>query len=111
MTEEREMNLALPALEEFQPVQLPEACWKILQACDLEPLEEFEGINIAENRERVNEKMKEIEIKSNRKGLCGVPRPGRHTHIMVQCFRQTLPERFASATRSKNTEASLTLRY
>jgi hypothetical protein len=56
-----EMNLALPALEDFQPLQLPEECWKILQACDLEPLKEFEGINIAENREKVKEKMEEMD--------------------------------------------------
>jgi len=56
-----DMNVELPALEEFQPVQLPEACWKILRDCDFEPLKEFEGINIAENREKVKEKMKDMD--------------------------------------------------
>jgi len=56
-----EMDLEIPSLEGFQPLSPPKGYWEILKDYDFEPLEEFEGVNIAEHKKKVEEKMKGMD--------------------------------------------------
>jgi hypothetical protein len=56
-----EINLEIPPLEGFQPRAQAKAFWEVLKDHDFEPLEEFEGINVAEHRKAMDEKVKSMD--------------------------------------------------
>jgi len=54
-----EVNLTIPSLKTFEPQQTVKAFWDIFKNYHFEPLEEFEGVNIAQHKKAVEEKVKE----------------------------------------------------
>lgn len=54
-----EVEPVIPPLKTFKPQQTVQAFWDLFKAYDFEPLEEFDGMNIAEQKKAVEEKMKE----------------------------------------------------
>jgi len=58
-----EKKMEIPALEgmTFQPMSPPKVYWEYLKGYNLNPLEEFAGIKIAEYKKEMAEKMKSME--------------------------------------------------
>jgi hypothetical protein len=54
-----DFDLNIPSLKSFEPQQTVKAFWEIFKNYDFEPLEEFEGITIAQHKKAVEEKVKE----------------------------------------------------
>lgn len=52
-------DLEVPSLKDFEPQQVAKAIWETLKDYDFEPLEEIEGINIAQHKKEVEDKLKE----------------------------------------------------
>jgi hypothetical protein len=63
-----EFDLEIPLLPAFQPQQTVRAFWEILKDYDFEPLVEIEGVNIAQHKKEVEEKLKEKGMASMRRG-------------------------------------------
>ena len=59
-----EIDLKIPSLEAFEPQQTAKAYWDILKDYDFETLEEFAGINIAQHKKQVKDKLEEQEMTS-----------------------------------------------
>jgi hypothetical protein len=59
-----EIDLEIPSLKGFEPQQTPKAVWEILKDYDFEPLTEIGGINIAQHKKEVEEKLKEQGMSS-----------------------------------------------
>lgn len=57
-----EVKMEIPALEGFQPLCPAKAYWEVMKEYDFEPVEEIAGINIAEHKRKVQEKLKEQGI-------------------------------------------------
>ena len=54
-----EFDLDIPPLKDFKPQQTTKAIWEVLKDYDFEPLEEIGGINVAQHKKEVEEKLKE----------------------------------------------------
>lgn len=54
-----QFDLEIPSLKEFEPQQTARAFWEVIKDYDFEPLEEISGINIAQHKKEVEEKLKE----------------------------------------------------
>jgi hypothetical protein len=63
-----EFDLEIPPLEGFVPQQTAKAFWEIIKEYDLEPLEEIGGVNIAQHKKEVEERLKEKGMASMRRG-------------------------------------------
>lgn len=68
-----EFDRNIPSLKDFKPQQPVEALWEILKGYDFEPLGEVGGINIAQHKKNVEEKLKEKgmgPMKGDRQYFC-----------------------------------------
>ena len=63
-----EFDLEIPPLKDFKPQQTAKGIWEVLKDYDFEPLEEIGGINIAQHKKEVEEKLKEQGMASMRRG-------------------------------------------